>query len=401
MRRRQLVATATAGALTSVLATFSVAAAALVAPPAPRPAPQDSSLVGGVPAVAGAWKPRKVPLIIAHRGASAYRPEHTLAAYRLAMAMGADYVETDLVVTRDGQLVARHEHELSLTTDVADHPEFAGRRATRTVEGTISTGWFTEDFTLAELKTLRAKTRRPAGGRPSGSMGRPAVVVPPGAPPPAPPSTVPAQETIVTLQEIVDLVQRGSRTAGRQVGLYVELKLPGYFRSLGLAPEPRLAEVLQRNGLAKRTAPVFVESFEAESLRTLHKLVEVPLIQLLWEGTSAAVGSTAVGLNDVRSYASGIGLNRNALQQLVAGPGAPPGVGNQRDLVRLAHDNGLEVHVFTFANNRLGGPVRATAYRADDPPAIANALAEYRAYFGLGVDGVFTDNPDVAVRARR
>jgi glycerophosphoryl diester phosphodiesterase len=291
------------------------------APAAPPPAP-------GV---------RHQPLIIGHRGASAYRPEETLDSYRLAIAQGADYIEADLVLTSDDALVARHENELSATTDVAHHPEFVGRRRTKTLGGVTTTGWFTEDFTLAELRTLRAVPRR---YQPKATSG-----------------------VIPTLQEIIDLV----KAQRRPVGLYLELKTPAYFTSLGLAPEPRLADALQRNHLTGSGARVYVESFDADSLRAVHRLINVPEIQLIGGANPADATVQPDGLARIRQYAAGIGIDRARL-------------GSDAEVVGDAHADRLEVHVFTFG---------------------ADAEIAYRRLFSLGVDGVFTDNPDLALAARR
>jgi len=346
------VAAATAAALAALIALLSVSTAPIIQ----RRLPDGSVAVPVEPAPSPRPLPRGKPLVIAHRGASAYMPEHTIGAYRLAATMGADYIEADLVVTRDGQLVARHESELSLSTDVTEHPEFADRRTT---QGGV-TGWFTEDFTLDEIRTLHTRARRA------------------GSPP--------FDETVPTLQEIIDLA------VDRQVGLYLELKSPSYFASRGLAPEPLLADTLRRNHLARRASPVFVESFEADSLRAVHRLVDVPIVQLLW-------GDAPAQLDDVRKYAVGIGIDRTRLRGLVCAP-RNEGLGTA-NVVELAHRAGLEVHVYTFANDTAQGPFLAAAYEHDDPPTLAGPLAEYRAYFRLGIDGVFTDNPDVARRAVR
>lgn len=281
---------------------------------------------------------RHQPLIIGHRGAAAYRAEETLDSYRLAIAQGADYIEADLVLTSDDALVARHENELSATTDVAHHPEFADRKRTKTINGVTTTGWFTEDFTLAELRTLRAVPRR---------------VQPPKA----------ISGTIPTLQEIIDL----AKAQHRPVGLYLELKTPAYFASLGLAPEPRLVDALVRNHLTGDNARVYVESFDANSLRTVHRLIDVPEIQLLGGANPADPAVQPAGLDNIRQYAVGIGIDR---ARLTAGA----------KVVSDAHTDRLEVHVFTFG---------------------ADAEITYRRLYGLGVDGVFTDNPDLALTARR
>jgi glycerophosphoryl diester phosphodiesterase len=319
-----------------------------LAPATPPPSTVDPSVSIGAPASVSAVKPPAAtlgrhgqPLIIGHRGASAYRPEETLDSYRLAIAQGADYIEADLVMTGDGALVARHENELSAATDVTSHPEFADRRRTKTVNGATVTGWFTEDFTLAELRTLRASGR--------------------GQQTPA------STQVIPTLQEIIQLARAQRRT----VGLYLELKTPAYFTSLGLAPEPELVDALRANRLAGAAAPVYVESFDAASLRAVHQLADVPEIQLVGGTAATDTALTPAELAGIREYAVGIGIDRARLGE--NGPDA-------QALVDRAHADQLEVHVFTFAGD---------------------AQIAYRACFGLGVDGIFTDNPDLALTARR
>ncbi len=213
------------------------------------------------PGTASDSEPNAEPLVIAHRGASGYRPEHTLAAYELGARMGADYVEPDLVSTKDGVLVARHENEISTTTDVATRPEFASRQTTKTIDGVPLTGWFTEDFTLAELKTLRAVERIPAL-RPRNTVYNGFYEVP-------------------TLQEVIDLTERLSKELGREIGIYPETKHPTYFDSIGLSLEEPLVRVLRRNGLNAKDAKVFVQSFETGNLKELDPQLRVPLVQLL------------------------------------------------------------------------------------------------------------------------
>ena len=213
------------------------------------------------PGTASDSEPNAEPLVIAHRGASGYRPEHTLAAYELGARMGADYVEPDLVSTKDGVLVARHENEISTTTDVATRPEFASRQTTKTIDGLPLTGWFTEDFTLAELKTLRAVERIPAL-RPRNTVYNGFYEVP-------------------TLQEVIDLTDRLSKELGREIGIYPETKHPTYFDSIGLSLEEPLVRVLRRNGLNAKDAKVFVQSFETGNLKELDPQLRVPLVQLL------------------------------------------------------------------------------------------------------------------------
>src|SRR4029077_19663236 len=201
---------------------------------------------------------RLIPLVIAHRGASGYRPEHTLAAYKLAIEMGADFIEPDLVSTRDGVLIARHENEISETTDIAGRPEFAARQATKRIDGREVTGWFTEDFTFAEIKTLRAKERLPF--RDPSFNGR---------------FEVPA------FVEVLALARRKSAETGRTIGVYPETKHPTYFRSLGLPLEPPMLLALHEAGYQGRSAPVYLQSFEVENLRELRKATDLPIIQLL------------------------------------------------------------------------------------------------------------------------
>src|SRR4051812_6594305 len=214
-------------------------------------------LLLGALAAAGAASAQRAarPIVIGHRGAPAYRPEHTLASYRLAIQMGADYIEPDLVSTKDHQLVARHENDITQTTDVASHPEFASRKTTKVIDGASHTGWFTEDFTLAELRTLRAVERLPDVRRANTAFN--------------------GLFLIPTFQEVIDLAKRN------HVGIYPETKHPTYFRSIGLALEEPLLATLRRNGLDKRDSKVFVQSFEVSNLRELNRRIAVPLIQLI------------------------------------------------------------------------------------------------------------------------
>jgi glycerophosphoryl diester phosphodiesterase len=218
--------------------------------------------------------------VIAHRGASGYRPEHTLAAYQLAIRLGADYIEPDVVSTKDGVLVARHENEISGTTDVADHPEFADRRTTRTIDGREISGWFTEDFTLAELKTLRAVERlpdvRPANTRYDGRF------------------------EVPTLEEVLDLVRAESKRTGRTIGVYPETKHPTYFDSIGLSLEEPLVEALVENNLDKKRSKVIIQSFETQNLRDLDEMIDVPLAQLV---NASGAPYDLVANGDPRTYA--------------------------------------------------------------------------------------------------
>ncbi|RKR89977.1 glycerophosphoryl diester phosphodiesterase [Micromonospora pisi] len=318
----------------SILGLAGVLLAAVVAIPTSSFAARDSDESDE----RHADKPRGAakPLVIAHRGASGYRPEHTLESYRLAIRMGADYIEPDLVPTRDGVLVARHENEISGTTDVADHPEFAGRKATKSIDGVAVTGWFTEDFTLAELKTLRAKERLPLV-RPTNTAFDGTLEIP-------------------TLQEVIDLAAAESRRLGRTIGIYPETKHPTYFQSIGLALEEPLVRVLHRNGLNSRKDAVFLQSFETANLRKLSKMTDVRLIQLL-DGTGRPYDFTVAGdartyqdlvkpenLKWISTYADGIGTTKNLLvPRDASGKLLAP-----TTVVRDAHRVGLDVHAWTF-----------------------------------------------------
>jgi glycerophosphoryl diester phosphodiesterase len=317
------------------------------------------------------------PIVIAHRGASGERPEHTLLAYQLAIEQGANFIEPDLVPTRDGVLVARHENEISGTTDVAAHPEFAARKATKTIDGAAVTGWFTEDFTLAELKTLRAKERLPQL-RPGNTH-------------------YDGQAEIPTLDEIIALAKQASRETGRTIGIYPETKHPSYFVSIGLPLEERLVERLASAGWDRADAPVFIQSFEVANLKKLKTMTRVPLIQLIAASGGPADGAepgyaamaTPEGLRRVAAYAAGIGPERTMI--------LPPS-GSATTLVADAHAAGLKVHPWTFrAENFFLLP----AYRSAGQPGEHGRLAEEIAYFiGLGVDGLFSDYPYIAVSAR-
>jgi glycerophosphoryl diester phosphodiesterase len=321
------------------------------------------------------------PLVIGHRGASGYRPEHTLAAYELAARQGADYIEPDLVITKDGVLVARHEPEISTTTDVADHPEFASRRKTKSLDGVPVTGWFTEDFTLAELKTLRAKERIPAL-RPQNTA-------------------YDGQFEIPTLQEVIDLARR------LDVGIYPETKHPTYFREQGLPLEEPLVRALNRNGLNHPRARVFVQSFEVSNLRALDRVLRVPLVQLYGSKTARPYDfvvsedprtyadlATPAGLKWVSRHAEGAGPSKDYIVPRDAtGRSLPP-----TTFVADAHRAHLQVHPYTFRaeNSFLPLELRSSA----DPAEYGDIAAELRQFYDLGVDGVFADQPDLAVAAR-
>ena len=310
------------------------------------------------------------PLVIAHRGASGERPEHTIGGYTLAIDQGADVIEPDLVPTKDDVLVTRHENEISETTDVAQHPEFAARRSTKTIDGQQLTGWFVEDFTLAELKTLRARERLP--------QLRPANTAFDG------------REAIPTFDEIIALAK------ARGVGIYPETKHPRYFASIGHPTDALVVQALKRAGWNSRTAPVFIQSFEVANLKRLAGMTRVRLIQLV-DATggpadhavpSYAAMTTAKGLRDVAHYAYGLGPAKAMLWQ-----GATPTA-----LVRDAHAAGLKVHPWTYrAENYFIDP---RFRRGDDPRAHGDLAAEIRAALGQGIDGFFTDFPAIGAAAR-
>jgi glycerophosphoryl diester phosphodiesterase len=307
------------------------------------------------------------PIVIAHRGASGHRPEHTLAAYELAARQGADYIEPDLVSSRDGHLVARHENEISGTTDVASRPEFAQRQATKTIEGATLTGWFVEDFTLAELKTLRARERlpelRPHNAEHDG------------------------RNEIPTFQEIIDLAARLS------VGIYPETKHPAYHRSIGLPLEPGLVDALRRNGLDHAGARVFVQSFEAENLKALRGELSVPLVQLIGANAPAEL-TTPDALRSIAEYADAVGPAKgHIVPRDAAGASQAPTL-----FVDDAHAAQLLVHPYTFRPENTFLP--AELRRGEDPAGHGDLIAELRQFFALGVDGVFSDVPDIAIAAR-
>jgi len=337
--------------------------------------------VGSGPAVV---QGQGTPIVIGHRGASGDRPEHTLEAYWLAIQEGADYVEPDIVSTRDGELVARHENEISGTTDVAAHASFAGRRTTKVIDGVSVTGWFTEDFTLAELKTLRARERLPQL-RGTSYDGR---------------------FEIPTLQEVIDLVARvnAERLKGSNqtlVGIYPETKHPTYFDSIGLSLEEPLVRILDANGYRGKNALVYVQSFETANLRDLAGMTSVPLVQLLNSGgkpfdfvvngdpRTYADLATLAGLREIAGYAQGVGVNKDLV--------VPRGGGGQllapTALVHDAHRSGLLVHAWTFRAENTFLPLDFRV--GTDPGKLGDLAGELRHFLELGLDGFFTDHPGI------
>ena len=315
------------------------------------------------------------PVVIGHRGAPAYRPEHTAAGYELAIDLGAEVIEPDLVVSRDGVLVVRHESELSLSTDIASHPEFADRRTTRDVDGVRSTGWFAEDFTLAELRTLRAVERmpelRPLNTAYDGHFG------------------------ILTLAEVVDLA-RSRSTGDRRIRVLAELKHPGWSTDHGLPMAELVAEELRRLDAASAAGPVMVQSFEATVLRDLRARLgdEGPtMVQLVEDDAEGDRMVTLPGLREISTYAQGIAPSRDRVLRDAA---ARPTRGAAA-LVEDAHRASLSVFAWTLRSENAFLPAHLRV--GDEPSAIGDALADALELLRLGVDGLITDSPDHAVSA--
>ncbi|MFG2173011.1 glycerophosphodiester phosphodiesterase [Streptomyces niveus] len=338
---------------------------------------------------AGHRPPQKklpVPTIVGHRGASGYRPEHTLGSYQLALDMGAHVIEQDLVPTKDGHLVCRHENDITGTTDVADHPEFAGRKTTKSVDGVSLTGWFTEDFTLAELKKLRAKERIPQS-RPHSTLYN-------------------GRWEIPTFEEVLRWADEEGRRRGEPVWLYVETKHPTYFRGLGLGLEERLAKLLRRYGRDRRDSPLFLQSFEPTSMQRMAKLVSTPRVVLFdaantqpWDfkqsGDPRFVADLIKpeGLKWIASFAQGIG----PWVDLIIPKDATGKLGKPTTLVRDAHAKGLILHPYTMRNENSFLP--ADFRIGTDPNAYGDAFGAFKTYFEQGIDGIFTDNPDTGLLA--
>jgi len=346
----------------------------------------------------GKMTPLSDPIVIGHRGASGQRPEHTLASYELAIDEGADFIEPDLVFTKDNVFVARHENDITGTTDVADHPEFASRKTTKLIDGESHTGWFTEDFTLAELKTLRAKERlpqlRPANAAYDGKF------------------------DIPTLAEIIALAKKRSKEVGRTIGIYPETKHPTYFASIGKPMERQLVAELKQAGWDSADAPVFIQSFEVNNLKLLHSITRIRLIQLMdatgGPADKAAPGYAAMitpaGLKAVAAYAWGIGPNKDMVVKpptksvlhkgdtLYAPVDDPIVDGTPTKLVADAHAAGLRVHVWTFrAENFFLAPDLRIG---TDPKAYGNVDTAIRHQLAMGIDGFFTDFPLIGSTAR-
>ncbi len=327
------------------------------------------------------------PLVLGHRGASGYLPEHTIEAYRRAIELGADYIEPDLVSTKDGHLIARHEPMLDDTTDVKTRAEFASKKTTKTLDGIKTTGFFASDFTLAEIKRLRAI--QPRGSRPQQFNGL---------------------YQIPTLQEIIEMVQGENSRRARTTGIYPETKHPSFHSALGLPLEDKLVAILDRYGWNNAYAPVFIQSFETGNLKYLRTRTPCKLIQLidaddvgpdgkltfaapydkpynhaiLGDSRGFADLVTKAGLAEIATYANGIGPWKPYIASF-AGSNTTP---ITTTLIQDAHAAGLAVHAYTFRNDGL-----AAQYQGK--PA-----DEYNQFFLMGVDGVFTDFTDTAFAAR-
>ncbi len=290
-------------------------------------------------------------LVIAHRGASGYLPEHTLAAYSLAIDMGADFVEPDLVVTRDGVLVARHDRYLGTTTDVAEHPAFASRRR----ESGGREDWFVEDFSIAEIRQLRA--RQPFRGRSLAEDGK---------------------HAIPTFDEVISLVRQQQRETGRRIGIYPETKAPGHFKGIGLDPKPRLLAALARGGIPHADVPVIVQSFEPGILRELNAESDLVLVQLVSPASRETPNVPNIPLAGIAAYADGVGANKYLLLNAA---------GEDSGFVAGAHKLGLNVHTWTIRDDAV-------------PERFLLVADEVKRYLQLGVDGFFTDFPDTGVNLR-
>jgi glycerophosphoryl diester phosphodiesterase len=342
-------------------------------------------LLSAATAASGQTMPH--PLVIAHRGASGLRPEHTRAAYELAIDQGADFIEPDLVMSKDGALIVRHENEIGGTTDVGARPEFADRRTTRIIDGQSVTGWFTEDFTLAELRTLKARERLPEL-RPDNTA-------------------FDGREGLLTFQEVIDIARAGSARTGRTIGIAPELKHPSHFAGLGLGMETPFLAVLEANGLTQASSPVIVQCFEIETLRSLDRRTDAPLLQLI-----AASGGpiddpartyadmvTPEGLAGIAAYADFIGADT----ALIEPRDASGATGAPTVLISDAHAAGLKVVAWTF---RAENAFLPAGDRRGDPqhPAYARQHGDLTGwlarFYDLGLDAAFSDFPAEAVAAR-
>jgi glycerophosphoryl diester phosphodiesterase len=329
----------------------------------------------------------KAPIIIAHRGASGHRPEHTLSAYRLGIEMGADFIEPDLVLTKDGHLVCRHENEIGGTTNVASKPEFGARKTVKIIDGERFEGWFTEDFTLAELKTLRCKERLP--------QLRPAN------------RAFDGQDEIPTFEEVLALIKGKKAPSGNDLGIYPETKHPTHFDKVGLSFDSPLIDALRAANLDRADAFVFIQSFEVGNLKRLAGLTKAPKIQLVAAdggpaddpATTYASMTNDAGLAAIATYAAGIGPQKSMIiPQSADGMPLPA-----TDLVARAHALNLALHPWTFRAENYFLPKDLRRGDVADPAyqrLAGDLTAECQRFLDLGVDGLFSDNPGVAVAVR-
>jgi glycerophosphoryl diester phosphodiesterase len=326
-------------------------------------------------------------VVIAHRGASGYRPEHTIGAYQLAIRQCADYIEPDLVVTRDGVLVDRHEPEIGSTTDVSAHPEFANRKVTKLLDGNPVTGWFVEDFTLTELRTLRAVERLP--------QLRPANTAYNG------------KYRVPTFAEVLKLATSSRTCTGKPVGIIPEIKHSTYFHQLGFDMERKAVALLRKYGLTSHRDAVVIQSFEVGNLQRLNRMTKVKLVQLIdCQGgpydlisqgipTTYADLATAAGLRGVSRYADQVGFCKNVMIPRTV----DDTLGQPTPVIRDAHRAGLTVVGWTFRreNSFLPAEFRSSA----DPAEPGDLVGEIRTFLRAGMDQFFTDNPDLGVQAAR
>ncbi len=332
-------------------------------------------------AQSGLYSQSVLPIIIGHRGASGERPEHTEAAYRLAIEQGADYLEPDIVVSKDGILMVRHENEIGRTTNVSTKEEFASRYTTKVIDGKEITGWFVEDFTYNELKTLRSKERN-TELRPSNR-------------------DYDNEFAILSFEELLKLIQRLEQRTGRVIGIYPELKHPNYFKSIGLPQQETLLKQLNIFGYRDSSDAVFIQSFEVGVLEQLSEATDIRLIQLI--GTEGSPPDrpnllfadmvTPAGLSRIAKYADGVGvhksfvINRNIFGRLNA----------PTDLIKNANAKELLVHAWTFRaeNYYLPEGLKSSLKRTE----LGDMKTEIKAFRDAGIDGFFTDHPELAVTA--
>lgn len=331
----------------------------------------------------------KKPIIIAHRGASGYRPEHTLASYELAIVQNCDFIEPDLVITKDGHLICRHENNITETTNVASLPEFANRKTTKVIDGETHIGWFSEDFTLAEIKTLRAIERLPQL-RPQNVKYNNEFEIP-------------------TFEEVLELREKKSKEIKREIGIYPETKHPSYFAQSGLYFDEKLLSSLEKFGLNNAQSPVFIQSFEVENLKILATKTKIKLIQLMqndggpWNSqkgfeTTYKEMASIDGLKAISKYAYGIGPEKiMILPRDENGKSTLPSDLVKSDLVKNAHSQNLKLHPWTFRAENYFLPKE---FKKENAPQIhGDLIAEIRLFQSLGIDGFFCDFPDIAFEA--